>query len=118
MLVPAFGVRRSGEVGVWAVLRLSGEVDLQVVPRVRAAVDELIAAGRLHMVWDLHEVTFMDSAGVGVLAYTVRSVESRAGQVRLAGAGAQVCRLLELTGMDTVVAMFPDVTAASQPTVG
>ncbi|GHD82238.1 STAS domain-containing protein [Streptomyces goshikiensis] len=114
MLVPVSGVERSSDAGVWAVLTLSGEIDLDVVPQVREAVDELVAEGRVNLVWDLADVSFMDSAGLGVLVYTTRSVEARQGRVRLAGAHVQVCRLLELTGLDAVVERYPDVASAAE----
>ncbi|NEB81895.1 STAS domain-containing protein [Streptomyces sp. SID14478] len=97
----------------WAVLTLAGEIDLAESPAVREAVDELIAADRAHLVWDLQAVTFMDSAGLGVLVHAMRAAEARHGGVRLAGAGEQVQRLLELTGLAAVVEMFPDVISAT-----
>ncbi|AJE83654.1 MULTISPECIES: STAS domain-containing protein [Streptomyces] len=117
MQVPVSGVERSSDAGAWAVLALFGEIDLSVVPQVREAVDELVSGDRVKLVWDLAGVSFMDSAGLGVLVYTMRSVEASGGSVRLAGADAQVRRMLELTGLDTVIEGYPDVaSAAGRPT--
>ncbi|MFI5805957.1 STAS domain-containing protein [Streptomyces sp. NPDC051561] len=118
MWVPGSGVERSPDVGTWAVLTLHGEIDLAACPLVREAVDELAAAGRGQVVWDLGGVSFMDSAGLGTLVYAMRSAEARQGSVRLAGAGIQVRRLLELTGLEQVFGMYPDVAAATAPTAG
>lgn len=115
MRVPVSGVARSPDTGGWAVLTLFGEIDLASGPAVREAVGELIAAGRVRLVWDLREVTFMDSAGLGILVHAVRSAEARQGCVRLAGVGVQVWRLMELTGLSAVVDIFPDVASASTP---
>ncbi|WP_247706978.1 STAS domain-containing protein [Streptomyces liliiviolaceus] len=118
MPVPVSGVERSCDVGAWAVLALSGEIDLGAVPRVREVVGELVAEGRVHLVWDLREVSFMDSAGLGVLVAAVRSAEARQGEVRLAGVGPQVSRLLELTGLDAVIGVYADVPSAAGPAAG
>ncbi|MGW6009160.1 STAS domain-containing protein [Streptomyces sp. NPDC055210] len=118
MSVPASGVERSRDVGAWAVLALSGDFGLAAVPWVREVVGELVAEGRVHLVWDLSEVSFMDSAGLGVLVAAVRSVEARQGEVRLAGASPQVCRLLELTGLDAVIGVYADVPSAAGPAAG
>ncbi|MFJ4716485.1 STAS domain-containing protein [Streptomyces sp. NPDC088785] len=107
-------VERSRDAGGWAVLAFTGELDLAMVPAVREAADELVAAGRVHLVWDLSGVTFMDSAGLGVLVHTVRAAEARQGAVRLAAASAQVHRLLELTGVHAVVDTYADVSAATE----
>ncbi|MFD4024373.1 STAS domain-containing protein [Streptomyces sp. NPDC058576] len=112
-MVPVSGVERISDVGAWAVLSLFGDIDVHVVARVREAVDELVCDGRVHLVWDLEGVSFMDSAGLGVLVYTMRSVEAREGSVRLAGPDQQVRRLLELTGLDAVVECHPDVASAA-----
>ncbi|MFI7345958.1 STAS domain-containing protein [Streptomyces sp. NPDC049936] len=81
----------------------------------RDAVDELVSEGHVHLVWDLEGVSFMDSTGLGVLVYTMRSVEAREGSVRLAGPDGQVRRLLELTGLDAVVECHPYVALARRP---
>ncbi|GAA4803614.1 STAS domain-containing protein [Streptomyces ziwulingensis] len=113
MRVPISGVERSADAGTWAVLTLRGETDLAIAPLLRAAVDELVAEDRVHLVWDLADVTFMDSAGLGIMAYAMRSAEARRGELRLAQVCAQVRKLLELTGLDTVVGMYPDVASAA-----
>ncbi|MFB7651465.1 MULTISPECIES: STAS domain-containing protein [unclassified Streptomyces] len=115
-MVPVSGVERVSDAGAWAVLALFGEIDVYLVARVREAVDELVSEGRVHLVWDLEGVSFMDSTGLGVLVYTMRSVEAREGSVRLAGPDGQVRRLLELTGLDAVVECHPDVASATERT--
>ncbi|MFD0305274.1 STAS domain-containing protein [Streptomyces sp. NPDC127119] len=108
-------MERSRDCGTWAVLTLSGEMDLATVPLLREAVDELVVAGRAHLVWNLQAVSFMDSSGLGVLVYAMRSTEAVKGCVRLAGAGQQIRQLLELTGLDTVIEQYPDVPSATGP---
>lgn len=117
MLVPVSGVERSSDAGAWAVLTLFGEVDLEVVPRVREAVDELVSAGRVDLVWDLSRVSFMDSAGLGILVYTMRAVEAAQGGVRLAAAPAQVLRLLTLTGLGAELASGAAAAFGTMPRV-
>lgn len=112
MLVPTSGVQLSEGSGRCAVLTVSGDVDRDLVPAVRAALDELIAEGRVQIVLDVKNVTFMDSAGLGALVYGMRSSEAEQGGLRVAGAGMQVRRLMKLSGLDEAVAMFPDVDTA------
>lgn len=55
------------ENGEWAVLRVSGELDLVTSPVLRQRVHDVVAEGRHQLVLDLSEVWFCDSSGVGVL---------------------------------------------------
>ncbi|MGW9032728.1 STAS domain-containing protein, partial [Streptomyces sp. NPDC055722] len=105
-------VRRADDCGAWAVVILSGEVDLALVPAVREAVDALIAERRARIVLDMTQVSFMDSSALGVLVYAMRRADALGGTLRLAGPREQVRRMLELTGLDTVVGIFTAVPAA------
>ncbi|MFI7285703.1 STAS domain-containing protein [Streptomyces anulatus] len=112
MLVPTSGVRLSEGSGRCAVLIISGDVGRELVPAIRAALDELVAEGWVQIVLDVQNVTFMDSAGLGMLVYGMRKSEAERGGLRLAGAGMQVSRLMNLSGLDEVIRVFPDVDAA------
>ncbi|KUJ36825.1 STAS domain-containing protein [Streptomyces sp. NPDC093228] len=105
-------VRRADDCGAWAVVILTGEVDLALAPALREIVDALIADGRARIVLDLEDVSFMDSSALGVLVYAMRQAEALGGALRLAGPCEQVRRMLELTGLDTVVQVFARVAAA------
>lgn len=91
---------------------LTGEVDRALAPALREAVDLLIAEDRGLIVLDLDQVSFMDSAGLGVLVYGMRRAGALEGMLRLAAPGDQVRELLELTGLDAAVEAFGDVSAA------
>ena len=52
-----------GEQGGWAVLHVSGELDLVTSPVLRQRVHDEVAEGRHSLVLDLSEVFFCDSSG-------------------------------------------------------
>ena len=72
-----------GEQGEWAVLHVSGEMDLVTSPVLRQRVHEAVADGRRSLVLDLSAVVFCDSSGVGVLVATRRLMRSCRGRLRL-----------------------------------
>ncbi len=98
---PAVSVRltRSGE---WAILEVSGEMDLQVVP----LVSELLAAESVRVVFELNEVTFMDAGGLRALVDSQAKSILAGGCIRLAAPSSQARRLLRLTGTDTQFQTF------------
>ncbi|MET8407477.1 STAS domain-containing protein [Streptomyces sp. NPDC005195] len=107
-----------GELGGWAVLRVSGEMDLATSPVLRQRVRDAVAEGRRSLVLDLSEVLFCDSSGVGVLIATRRLVRSCQGRLRLilpaqgAADGSHVNRVLAALGVRRLFDVYPDALTA------
>ncbi|MEW2575851.1 STAS domain-containing protein [Streptomyces syringium] len=108
-----------GERGEWAVLRVSGEMDLVTSPAVRQHVHGAVAEGRRSLVLDLGEVRFCDSSGVGVLIAARRLMRSCQGRLRLilpaqgAVDGSHVNRVLGALGVRRLFEVFPDLDSAT-----
>lgn len=107
-----------GEQGGWAVIRISGEMDLVTSPILRQRVHDAVADGRRSLVLDLSEVLFCDSSGVGVLIATRRLIRSCRGRLRLilpaqgAEDGSHVNRVLAALGVRRLFEVYPDTAAA------
>jgi anti-anti-sigma factor len=107
-----------GERGDWAVLQVSGELDLVTSPVLRQHIHDVVAEGRHSLVLDLSEVMFCDSSGVGVLIAARRLIRSCQGSLRLilpaqgAAEGSHVNRVLGALGVRRLFEVYPDVTAA------
>lgn len=106
------------EQGEWAVLQVSGELDLVTSPVLRQRVHDVVAEGRHSLVLDLSEVLFCDSSGVGVLIGSRRLIRSCQGSLRLilpaqgAVDGSHVNRVLGALGVRRLFEVYPDVAAA------
>lgn len=107
-----------GEQGVWAVLQVSGELDLVTSPVLRQRVHDAVAEGHHCLVLDLSEVFFCDSSGVGVLIAARRLIRSCQGRLRLvlpargAADGSHVNRVLGALGVRRLFDVYGDVDAA------
>ncbi|MFI6278687.1 STAS domain-containing protein [Streptomyces sp. NPDC050988] len=107
-----------GEQRGWAVLRVSGEMDLVTSPVLRQRVHDAVADGRHSVVLDLSGVLFCDSSGVGVLIASRRLLRSCQGRLRLilpaqgAVDGSHVNRVLGALGVRRLFDVYPDVGAA------
>ncbi len=106
------------EHGEWAVLQVSGELDLVTSPVLRQRVHDVVAEGRHSLVLDLSEVLFCDSSGVGVLIASRRLIRSCQGSLRLilpaqgAVDGSHVNRVLGALGVRRLFEVYPDLDAA------
>ncbi|NEB77718.1 STAS domain-containing protein [Streptomyces sp. SID14478] len=113
-----FRVAETKDRGDWAVVRVSGEMDLVTSPALRQQVHDAVADGRHSIVLDLSDVLFCDSSGVGVLIATRRLMRSCQGRLRLilpakgAEDGSHVNRVLGALGVRRLFEVYPDVTAA------
>ncbi|MGY2082232.1 STAS domain-containing protein [Blastococcus sp. SYSU DS0539] len=87
--------------GSAAVPRLTaaGEIDCTSAPQVRAVLDRLLDAAPREVVIDLSAVTFLDSAGLCVLAAAHRRARATGGRVRVLAATRAVIRPLQITGL-------------------
>ncbi|MFE6198101.1 STAS domain-containing protein [Streptomyces sp. NPDC057838] len=107
-----------GEQGEWALLQVSGELDLVTSPMLRQRVHDVVAEGHHCLVLDLSEVFFCDSSGVGVLIAARRLIRSCQGRLRLvlpargAADGSHVNRVLGALGVRRLFDVYGDLDAA------
>jgi len=80
--------------------------------QLEALVPELLASGSKTLVFDLSEVTHIDSTGIGRFIDTFGRVKKAGGEMRLAGASGVVRESFRITRLDTVFPLYPTVEAA------
>jgi anti-sigma B factor antagonist len=83
--------------GVRVIAR--GEVDSASAPLLRAEIDAVLDADPTELVVDLDAVTFLDSAGLSVLAGTHRRAAAQGVPMRVLASGRAVIRPLQITGL-------------------
>ncbi|MER5787828.1 STAS domain-containing protein [Streptomyces sp. NPDC059627] len=107
------------EQGEWAVLGVSGELDLVTSPVLRQRVHDVVAEGHHSLVLDLSDVFFCDSSGVGVLIAARRLIRSCRGRLRLilpaqgASDGSHVNRVLGALGVRRLFDVYADIDSAT-----
>jgi anti-sigma B factor antagonist len=92
-----------------AVLHVSGDLDLATAPRLEEAVAD--AGSAAPIVIDLSGCTFLDSAGMRSLVNTSRSIQPE-GRVHVVTTDPRILRVLEITGIDSVLAVHASVEDA------
>lgn len=86
------------------VARLTGELDDRAAAQIRESIDrELIRTGAINVAFDMSNVTFMDSAGIGVIMGRAKTADSLGGSVIVYGARDNVRRLLDMSGLNRLV---------------
>ncbi|MHB8141249.1 MAG: STAS domain-containing protein [Vulcanimicrobiaceae bacterium] len=88
------------------IYRLSGSLDLATSPSVRAALLESADAGKHDIIVDLCQLEFLDSTGLGALIGAHRRALEHGGRVRLIVNDGPIARLLNVTGLVRVFAVY------------
>ena len=88
------------EAGVDVALR--SVLDAASAPLLRTELGRLHQEGCRHVVLDLADVSFVDSAGLGVLIAALKRFRANRGSLRLRRPHRQVARMFETTGLDVI----------------
>jgi anti-sigma B factor antagonist len=94
------------------VYRLGGSLDLATAPSLRAALIEAADEGKHDILVDLSHLEFLDSTGLGALIGAHRRALEHRGRVRLVVGDGTIQRLLTITGLMKVFAVYASVDAA------
>ena len=98
--------------GAMSVFELTGSLDIATSPTVRASLIEASERGDHKLVVDLTKVDFLDSTGLGALIGGQRRAKEFGGDVRLVVKEGQILRLLRITGLLKVLAVYPTLDDA------
>ena len=84
-----------------------GEADIYTAPELKEALAAAIETGATSILVDLSGATFIDSTTLGVLMGAVRRLRPGGGEVAIACADPNICRIFEITLLDRVFRIFP-----------
>jgi anti-sigma B factor antagonist len=84
------------------VIAVGGELDLFTSPKLKQQLADALESGKLQLVVDLSETTFVDSSALGTLIGALRRARERGGRLLLVSQGPEIARTMELTGLDQV----------------
>ena len=89
------------------VLAVRGEIDLFTAPELKQVLAESIEAGRIRIIVDLTETTFLDSTALGVLIGAVKRLRSRHGALAIVNVDENISKTFEITGLDQIFTILP-----------
>ena len=84
---------------------IDGEIDIATLSVFGEAVEACTASGEQHLVLDMSAVQFMDSQGLHMLLAAVDAMRERGGSLVVASPSPAVRRLLDVAGLEPVVAV-------------
>lgn len=96
------------------MIHLDGELDLSAAPTLRSLFQNLLNDGHANLLLDVAQVSFIDSAGLGILVNSYKLARERGGDLKIAHAGPQLRKLFQLTQIDRFFEFYDTREEATQ----
>ncbi len=96
------------------LLHIKGEVDLYSSPELRKTILSVVNGKSPNILVNLQDVRYMDSSGVATLIEGLQVCNKNKGRFVLAGLNDNVREVFELTKLDKIFNIFPDVESAME----
>lgn len=103
---------RTTKEGHVCVIHVAGEVDVYTSPALKTALLDATSDGCRVVIVDLGMVPFIDSSGLGVLVGALRRLRESEGELRLVSHHETVVKILRITGLDRVFALYSTLDEA------
>src|ERR1700709_2391045 len=94
------------------VVAASGELDLNGAPAWRETLVRLTDLGRIDLVIDMSEATFVDSTVIGVLVGRLKALRPLGGSLTVVCQNENVLRTFEVAGIDRAFTMYATLAEA------
>lgn len=91
---------------------LKGDLDLYNAPHFKDKLLEELSSNPKHLLFDLKELNYIDSSGIGVLINLFTYLKKHNKQLILAYVTTQVLRILDMTSLTGLFTITPDMGTA------
>ena len=95
-----------------AVVSLPVEIDVSNADQIREDLLSVVNRGAATLIVDMSGTTFCDSAGVNALVRTLKRATASGTRMRLVVSAHAVRRVLDITGVDHLIDVYPSVAAS------
>lgn len=96
------------------LIRITGRLDQDQAPLLENELSQLIQDACYHIIVDLSEVHYINSAGLRCLVGTWRKARERGGNLWLSGLNDRLSEVFSMVGFDKVFQIYPTVTMAQE----
>ncbi|MFQ3549438.1 MAG: STAS domain-containing protein [Armatimonadota bacterium] len=95
-----------------AIIELAGEVDAYTSSKFKEVMIEQIESGSSHLIVNMENVEYIDSAGLGALVGGLKRASEHNGKIVVVCSKPQIKKVFEITGLERVFPIFNDEVSA------
>ena len=107
----AFEITETEREGI-VILSMKGRLTMGESNSVREKVNEVLARGKTNIIFDLAQVDYIDSTGLGSMVICFTTIKKAGGALKLANLNKRNIELLLLTKLSTSFEIFGDLQDA------
>jgi len=100
-------IRETEREGI-TILAMKGRLTVGEASGIREKVNELLAQGRKNFIFDLAQVDYIDSTGLGAMVICFTTIKKTEGVLKLLNLNKRNIELLLLTKLHTIFEVFSD----------
>jgi len=94
------------------LIAIEGTIDTLTADEISTHFEEQIAGGHTRLVVDLTDVDYLASTGLRLLLTIMNQVREKGGDLKLLEPNENVRRIMDLTGIFTLIDVHPDAESA------
>jgi anti-sigma B factor antagonist len=88
------------------VIDIVGDLDARTAPDFKDQLKDVVESGKVNLIINLEQVSYMDSAGLGVLVSGLKNANRASGDLKIVGMQTDVRNIFELTRLNQVFSIF------------
>lgn len=95
--------------GKLLIVKINGDIDHHSCEEIRSKIDkEITLRNPKSILFDMEQVGFMDSSGIGVLIGRYKLIVNNGGKAGMTNVKPQVVRLCEICGLQKIIQIYPN----------
>ena len=84
----------------WNVIRIQSELNIKNAFKLKSIFDEMLKEGKIHHIFDLGKLSYMESVGLGVLIYIKKRIEEYHGEIKFIISSARIKKLITMVNLE------------------
>lgn len=97
-----------------SIIDLQGEIDVYTAPQLKQQILDMLDKGVIHIIVNLADVEYLDSAALGVLIGGLKRLRERNGTLDIICPNTRIKRIFEITGLDKIFDIYATEDEAVQ----
>jgi len=98
--------------GKITVISVKGEITAENVAELKKTLGDLLATGRIQLVFDMKDMPYIDSSGLAAIISRSNDLRKKKGDLYLAGMNETVKKIFDVTFLSQHFKIFPDAGEA------